>query len=723
MTVDRAHPHLLASGRSAALLDGSGDLTLLQESRGAVSDWGGVYARHLRLTGPWSLSFRDEGHQQRLGEGATEFGWEPHQATGRHRLSEFPDLSVAQRVVAVADPPGVLRTIHLSTTGPGRAIGVESAFAPYLIPVMVEGIRPGRFTAQTRTDGLFVRQHGFGLYEATRPAPARRYLNRASWIGGHFQGPISEVGTEHQLWVDPGMPVEIRYWIGGGRTADLGRQEENLRPLLDDPGSAVSASERFWSSWAHGTPRMRWADAPWLETAYDQARRSLRALYSLPDGGLAGLVAGYPWYASLWCRDLAEMIPAVLWMGDFDQVRASLDTVFRFQPSRDLPMLGARTGSLPMQISTGPVLLYGTADTPLYYPGLVEQFLRHSGEPTVPDGWARALEGILGWARARQDPSNGLLTHGHEVEDLIAATSAVARVRFGIDQPDTTIWDSADRRDQAVDIQVLWHQALGALRRMAPGASPDRIPASELDRIAETIRQEYRWPEEAYLADSLRAGHPVRTLRPNALRAVSAGLLRGPAARRMVERAARPDLLTPWGVRSLASTDPTYAPAVYHQGQVWTLATAWLADAAFAAGDVDRGLQALRTIADRFAAEGGYAHECYRGDRPEPFNSCFLLGFSIAPFLTILFERLWGLRREGAGPRLTIDPSFPASWTSATLEGLRVGAGRVRIDWSPGELRVDWSGPGPLSLGAAGREHRLEPGGTGRFPLPAPPGG
>lgn len=138
---------------------------------------------------------------------------------------------------------------------------------------------------------------------------------------------------------------------------------------------------------------------------------------------------------------------------------------------------------------------------------------------------------------------------------------------------------------------------------------------------------------------------------------------------------------------------------------------------------MDRGLQALRTIADRFAAEGGYAHECYRGDRPEPFNSCFLLGFSIAPFLTILFERLWGLRREGAGPRLTIDPSFPASWTSATLEGLRVGAGRVRIDWSPGELRVDWSGPGSLSLGAAGREHRLEPGGTGRFPLPAPPKG
>ncbi|MFG1530704.1 MAG: hypothetical protein AAFA34_05465, partial [Thermoplasmata archaeon] len=191
----------------------------------------------------------------------------------------------------------------------------------------------------------------------------------------------------------------------------------------------------------------------------------------------------------------------------------------------------------------------------------------------------------------------------------------------------------------------------------------------------------------------------------------------------MVERAARPDLLTPWGVRTLASTDPSYAPAVYHQGQVWTLATVWLADAAFAAGEGDRGLQALRTIADRFAAEGGYAHECYRGDRPEPFNSCFLLGFSIAPFLTILFERLWGLRREGVGPRLAIEPSFPADWRSASLEGLRVGAGRVRIDWSPGEIRVDWSGPGTLTIASSDREQRVEPGGNGRLAVLAPAGG
>jgi len=720
---DRSAPHLLTSGRSAALLDGSGDLTLLQESRGAPSDWGGVYARHLRLTGPWTLTLTDPAHRQRLGEGTSEFRWDPFGATGRHHLSAWPDLTVDQQIVAVADPPGVLRTLQISTLGPAREIAVESEFVPFLVPVMVEGLRPGRFTAITQPEGLIVRQRGFGLLEATRPAPARRYLNRASWIGGRLEGPISEVGTEHLVWIGPGRPAEIRYWIGGGRAAELRREEEGLRLALDDPGVPTRASERFWSSWEETTPRMRFPDAPWLGTAYDQARRALRALYSLPDGGIAGLVAGYPWYASIWCRDLAWMLPAVLWMGDFGQVRASLDTVFRFQPSRDLPILGARKGSLPMQISTGPVLLFGTADTPLYYPDLVDRYLDHSGEAPMPEGWARALEGIAGWARARRDPSNGLLTHGHEVEDLVAATGAVARVRFGIDQPDTTIWDSADRRDQAIDIQVLWYTAQSVLARRGIGAPPPgRGTDPGIDRLAETIRREYRWPEEGYLVDSLRAGRPVRALRPNALRAVSAGLLPRPEARRLVERAARPDLLTPWGVRTLASTDPSYAPAVYHQGQVWSLATAWLADAAFAAGDRELGMGALRTLADRLAVEGGYAHECYRGDRPEPFNSCFLLGFSIAPFLTVLFERLWGLRREGAGPRITIRPSFPASLRSATLENLRVGPGWVRIDWSPGEVRVGWSGPGALAVRSDGPEALVAAGGTVRQRVVGPDG-
>jgi glycogen debranching enzyme len=38
---------------------------------------------------------------------------------------------------------------------------------------------------------------------------------------------------------------------------------------------------------------------------------------------------------------------------------------------------------------------------------------------------------------------------------------------------------------------------------------------------------------------------------------------------RAIERLCRPDVLTPWGLRTLASTHPQYEPDAYHRGAVW----------------------------------------------------------------------------------------------------------------------------------------------------------
>jgi glycogen debranching enzyme len=219
------------------------------------------------------------------------------------------------------------------------------------------------------------------------------------------------------------------------------------------------------------------------------------------------------------------------------------------------------------------------------------------------------------------------------------------------------------------------------------------------------------WSSEGYLYDSFRTGQPVERVRPNALRAVSAGLFPTAKARQFVQRAAKDDLTTAWGVRTLSAQDPSYNPIAYHDGQVWTIATAWAADAALASGDVELGVRYLRTITERLDREGGFAHECYRGDREEPFDSCFLLGFSIAPFLTTLFERLWGLEMDARTGRLVVRPAFPAHWRSASIENLRFGPGTVALDWTPDRLRVRWSGPGTLAVvGSTGEVVPVEPG-------------
>jgi glycogen debranching enzyme len=691
-------PVLLTSLASAALLDGRGDLEFVRETRGARVDWGGVYGQLVHLTGPWRLSLSAGDSVVGLPETQVTSAGSPGVWRSHHRWGRF---EVDQTIAAVADPPGVVRAVRVSLSeGLPAPLTVESRWSPYLLPVLVEGIRPVVFRAETRGEELRVRQRGFGLAFRSSVLPTRLYLNRASWIGGRFEGRIEEVGSDHELRVTSGASSELTFLVHGGLERELGRASA-VEATLRDPRSAAALVEAADAAWEARTPMLRFPDAPRLERAYSLARAALRRLYSAPGEGLTGLVAGYPWYSAIWCRDLAWMLPAVLWLGDFDWTEQSLASVFRFQSRADVPILGGAPGELPMQFAPGPIFLYGTSDTTLYYPGLVDRFVRHSARTAVLEPWSSVVERILGWGEARTDPETGLLHHGGEAGSIGAVKASVARVRYGIDAPDTTIWDSTDRRAHAIDVQVLWGEALDAgVRRVATGPHDPRATrwAAEAGRVADSVRRLYPWSEEGYLFDSLGPEGPVRKLRPNALRAVSAGWLDPNLARSVVQRAARDDLTTPWGVRSLSDRHPTYDPQAYHDGQVWTIATAWAADAALAAGERELGVGYLDSIATCIEEEGGFANECYRGDRPEPFDSCFLLGFSVAPFLTVLFERLWGLRADMTQGRLEVHPTFPANWTSASLSRLTLGGGTVDLDWTPRRLAVRWSGPASLTV-------------------------
>ncbi len=717
-------PRLLRSLASAVLMDGNGDAELLRETRGALEEWGGVYAQLIRLTGPWRLSLFDGTATATLSACRSSGAPAGDRWHSEHR---FGRLSISQEIAPVERPAGAVRRLVLSLdSGPPLPVVVTSTFVPYLLPTMVEGIRPVSFRASIAPDGLAVRQHGFGLVYRSDVEPTRLTMNAASWLGGRRAGPISEIGVDHDLVVPAGGSCELRCAIVGGLERELDRATSDLAALLADPELPLAAAERNEAEWLAGTPTVRFAEAPELERAYANARAALRRLYVAPGDSLTGLVAGYPWYSAIWCRDLAWMLPAVVWLGDSDWAARSIDSVLRFQARAELPLLGGAPGELPMQISPGPVFLYGTSDTSLYFPALIDRIVRHTGDRSLAGRWAEAVGRIIDWGTARADPATGLLRNGGEAERISVATGDLARVRYGIDSPDTTIWDSADRRDHAIDIQVLWIEALRAAADLALEAGRPADGAgwrTRAETLAGRVAAVYDWPAEQYLYDSLRDGAPVAQLRPNALIALRAGLLPAERGRAVVARASQDDLLAAWGMRTLSTRDPSYRPDAYHEGQVWTIATAWLAEGAFRVGDAARGHEALSRIAARFEAEDGDANECYRGDRAEPFNSCFLLGLSVAPFLTALFEGLWGLRVDARVPRLEVRPTFPAGWHSASIDGLRLGSGTVALRYADGSVTVTWSGPGPLQVVGPTAERAVAAGEAGRLDVtPGSPG-
>ncbi|HEV2450112.1 MAG TPA: hypothetical protein VGU43_06885, partial [Thermoplasmata archaeon] len=120
--------------------------------------------------------------------------------------------------------------------------------------------------------------------------------------------------------------------------------------------------------------------------------------------------------------------------------------------------------------------------------------------------------------------------------------------------------------------------------------------------------------------------------------------------------------------------------------------------AAFAVGELALAHRYLGRLARTLIDERGYANECYRGDRAEPRNSCPLLGFSVAPFLALLFEHLWGIRPQLDRGQVEIAPALPADWTVGSLRGLRLGAGRLDLELRAGALAVRYDGPEPVTL-------------------------
>lgn len=715
---DPHQPVLVTGLAAAAVLAGTGELSLAWETRGADLEWGGVYAQGVRLTGPWTVRVTVGERSFALPETLDRLVAHRWGVESRHTMGP---LRVVQEIVPLESAPAVVRRLSFGPPD-GRLdrVVVTSRFEPFLAPVLMEGVKPYLYHLETSGPRLSFRSHGFGATLDFDPLPHRLALDGRPWIGGHHASEVREVQVEHELPVGA-EGATLAWTMHGGIVRSYPALASRSDPA--GPSGEMGRAASAWAAWSARTPQMSLPGDPLLETAYRLARGALRSLYTCPDGELTGLVAGYPWYSALWCRDLAWMLPAVLWMGDHAWAERSVRTVLRFQARASIPILAAEAGELPMQISPGPIFLYGTSDTTLYYPGIVRRLIDHAGRSDLAAEFWPNLERIGAWARARASGPSGLFRNGGEIEEVRSAASGLSRIDYGFDAVDTTIWDSTDRRDHAVDVQALYVEALDALAdlsgRRGDGGSA-RGFREDAERIARAIGDRYWWPDEGYLYDSLlRDGTPVRKVRPNALRAVILGLLPEPRARAVLDRALRDDLATPWGMRTLSARDPGFVPTAYHDGQVWTIATAWAAQAAFAIGDTARGLEWMRRNAERIVAERGFANECYRGDRPEPFNSCFLLGFSVAPFLATFFEGLWGLRAGPGASTLTLDPRLPKEWSEASLRGVRIGGGTLDLVYRDGGVEARWSGPEPLQVRAGGEARALSAGSVVELPVAA----
>jgi len=373
-----------------------------------------------------------------------------------------------------------------------------------------------------------------------------------------------------------------------------------------------------------------------------------RPLPDLPEG--QSVIAGYPWFGD-WGRDTMIALPGLtLAVGRTDVARRILLTFARFIDQ----------GMLPNQFpSGGETLAYNTVDAALWYVEAWRAYLEASDDTEILAQAFPVLQEIVAWHVAGtrygivMDPGDGLLRAGEPAQQLTWMDAKIGD------------WVVTPRIGKPVEINALWHNALLGVADFARrlGQSPDFY-----EGLAAQAREGFRRfvrPDGEGLFDVLDGpeGDDAR-IRPNQI--LAASLHHGPldpATRRSVVRVCGRELLTSYGLRSLAPRHAEFRPYYvgdvrerdggYHQGPVWAWLLGHYALAEYRAfGDAASAQACLEPIRDHLLDAGlGTIGEIFDGAPPHQPRGAPAQAWSVA---SVLEAWLW-LERIKRGKDSTLD--------------------------------------------------------------------
>jgi len=379
-------------------------------------------------------------------------------------------------------------------------------------------------------------------------------------------------------------------------------------------------------------------------------------------GVVATVIAGYPWFTD-WGRDTMIALPGLtLATGRYGEARNMLCC-----------FLGAmKQGLIPNRFPDGSSDTapdYNTADATLWLFHALDAYLTASEDWFLLAEVFDALDESIGWHERGTlydigvDPADGLLRAGAPGVQLTWMDAKVGD------------WVVTPRNGKPVEINALWRHALSLMARWAKRLGRDPARYESLGaRVDASFQRRFWYEAGGYLYDVVDvdgvAGAVDWSLRPNQViaLAVAPTLIPRAQARRVLSLVER-ELLTPFGLRTLAPSDPRFIgayagdqrarDAAYHQGTIWpwllgpyadahatffggaTLAEAIAKDVASVASD-DIGEQAERAWRAALLApfrvsirEGclGSVSEIAEGAAPFALRGCPAQAWSVAELL------------------------------------------------------------------------------------------
>lgn len=346
----------------------------------------------------------------------------------------------------------------------------------------------------------------------------------------------------------------------------------------------------------------------------------------LADG--AAVVAGYPWFAD-WGRDTFIALPGLtLSTGRFVVARQILENWAQF----------IRDGLLPNLLpEDGGAAQYNSADAALWYIEAWRAYYQHTQDQAAVRHVLPVLKSIIdGYTQGTHfgiglDPADGLMRAGEPGSQV---TWMDARVEGAPATP---------RSGKPVEINALWYNALRTMEAFVALFGEDPAPYVAQAERTRTGFARFVHPDGG-LVDVLDSpdGDDAR-VRPNQIFAVS--LNHSPldhAMQKSVVAQVAQHLLTSYGLRTLAPSEPGYRPRYqggvherdsgYHQGPVWAWLLGHYALAEYrVTGNAAQALSHLDPLRDHLQDAGlGSISELFDGDAPHGSRGAPCQAWSVA---------------------------------------------------------------------------------------------
>jgi predicted glycogen debranching enzyme len=355
------------------------------------------------------------------------------------------------------------------------------------------------------------------------------------------------------------------------------------------------------------------------------------------------VIAGYHWFSD-WGRDTMIALPGLMYaMRSLDAAKSIL---LAFAEYADQGMLPNRFPDADEDPE------YNTIDATLWFFEAIRAMAERTGDyefvrtklyDTLTDIIKWHIQGTRYGIKVGED---GLISGGVEGVQL---TWMDAKVGDFVVTP---------RHGKPVEIQALWYNALRVMQDFA-GRFNDKANENLCGEMAEAAKKSFCkqfWNEEQdCLYDVIHEDVKDGAIRPNQIFAVSLPhtMLSRERAKRVVAVVER-ELLTPFGLRSLAPGDVHYRPVyagdtygrdtAYHQGTVW----AWLMGPFITAyvkvnnqtrKSRQTGVALLEGFREHLSEAGlGTVSEVFDAEAPHRPGGCIAQGWSVAELLRAACE-------------------------------------------------------------------------------------